>query len=231
MLPLVCSRSMMYRFGCALGHRFVLTRAVRTPAGGSFTSVDVVSKSESGPVTDVQAQAWVRRMREGDVAAFEAAFRAWYGELCSFVRPQMGSAHAAEEIVQEVFLRVWRARASLDPEQSLRAYLYRAARNTALNQLKRRRLETRWLIEAAAAPAPLAVDADQETQVNELQTALQNALESLPERCRLVFTMSRHQGLTYAEIATALGISVKTVETQIGRALKLLRSRLLAFLP
>jgi RNA polymerase sigma-70 factor (ECF subfamily) len=170
-------------------------------------------------------------MRAGDVAAFEAVFRAWYGELCSFVRLQVGSAESAEEIVQEVFLRVWRARESLDPEQSLRAYLYRAARNTALNQLKRRRLETRWLIEAAAAPIPLATAADQDAQVNELHSALQSALTALPERCRLVFTMSRQQGLTYPEIAAALGISIKTVETQMGRALRTLRERLSAFLP
>ena len=176
-------------------------------------------------------QAWTARIRDGDVAAFEAAFRAWYGELCSFVRPQVGSTDSAEEIVQDVFLRLWRARLTLDPSQSLRAYLYRAARNTALNQLKRRQLENRWLNSAAAAGEPTVGAADEDVQLHELSDAVQHTLTLLPERCRLVFTMSRHQGLSYSEIAEALGISIKTVETQMSRALKALRAGLAAFLP
>jgi RNA polymerase sigma-70 factor, ECF subfamily len=178
-----------------------------------------------------EQQTWTRRIRDGDVAAFEAAFHAWYGELCSFVRPQVGSADVAEEIVQETFLRVWRTRLTLDPAQPLRAYLYRAARNTAINQLKRRELESQWLSGAASTTVPRIHAADEELHVHELSNAVQHTLATLPERCRLIFTMSRHQGLSYNEIADALGISIKTVETQMGRALKALRAGLATFLP
>jgi RNA polymerase sigma-70 factor (ECF subfamily) len=185
---------------------------------------------ESEAALDQRALA--RRIRDGDVAAFEIVFRTHYNGLCSFVRQQVGSAEAAEEVVQEVFLNVWRGRGGIDPDQSLRAYLYRAARNTALNQLKRRRLERRWLA-ASAGPTSHAISAvaDDAVREHELTIAIQQRVASLPERCRLIFTMSREQGLSYAEIAEALGISVKTVETQMGRALKTLRAGLAAFLP
>jgi RNA polymerase sigma-70 factor (ECF subfamily) len=176
-------------------------------------------------------RALARRIREGDVAAFEIVFRGNYGGLCSFVRQHLGSADAAEEVVQDVFLNVWRGRGGIDPEQSLRAYLYRAARNTALNQLKRRKLEARWLGAAAANPQSSTPLADDAVREQELTIAIQQKVAALPERCRLIFTLSREQGLSYSEIADALGISVKTVETQMGRALKSLRAGLAAFLP
>jgi RNA polymerase sigma-70 factor (ECF subfamily) len=180
------------------------------------------------PEHNLDPQALTRRIRAGDTSAFETLFRAHYGELCSFVRTQVGHADIAEEIVQDVLLRVWHNRAQLDPQQSLRPYLYRAARNQALNHLKRRRLEERWQHTSNTTSAS-SMATDDAVRSHELSDAIDQAVGGLPERCRLIFLMSREQGLTYQEIADVLGLSVKTVETQMGRALKALRASLAAF--
>ena len=174
---------------------------------------------------------WARRLRDGDRAALEEAFRAYYAPLCSFVRQQVGSLDTAEELVQDVFLHVWQRRAQLDPDGSLHALLYRSAHNAALNHLKHLAIERRWARAVAAAPEPVGAGADAGVRERELSGAIRDAVAALPERCRLVFLMSRQQGLGYAEIAEVLDLSVKTVETQMGRALKSLRSALAAFVP
>ncbi len=129
-----------------------------------------------------------------------------------------------------MFLRVWERRARLDPAGSLRALLYRSAHNAALNHIKHREIERRWAQAAQAAPEPVAPEAEAGVRERELSGAIQDAIASLPERCRQIFLMSRQQGLSYAEIAELLGLSVKTVETQMGRALKALRAALSGFL-
>lgn len=181
--------------------------------------------SDRAPFT-ADEQSWARRVAAGDINAFEAAFRACYGSMCSFVRVQVGSAETAEDLVQDVFMRIWQARQRLDPAGSLRNLLYRSAFNASLNYLKHRNIEDRWLRVSAVSDA--ARDADDPASFDELGQALDRALAALPERCRLIFMMSRYQGLSYAEIAEALGLSVKTVETQMGRALKALRVKLSA---
>jgi RNA polymerase sigma-70 factor (ECF subfamily) len=181
------------------------------------------------PETNPDPQALTRRIREGDADAFEIVFRAHYAELCSFVRVHVQSAAIAEELVQDVLLRVWHGRAQLDPQQSLRQYLYRAARNHALNYLKRSRVEDRSLHDVTALPIPSLTITDEAVRTHELSEAIEHAVAALPERCRLIFTMSRGNGMSYAEIADVLGISIKTVETQMGRALKALRASLATF--
>jgi RNA polymerase sigma-70 factor (ECF subfamily) len=173
---------------------------------------------------------WARRVRAGDVAALEEAFRACYASMCSFVRAQVGSADTAEDLVQDVFMRVWQTRNRLDPNGSLRSLLYRSAHNAALNFLKHRSVESRWLHAAATSPPRIAVGGDDPAAFDELARAVEHALAALPERCRLIFIMSRQQGLSYTDIADVLGLSVKTVETQMGRALKALRAAIATFI-
>lgn len=173
---------------------------------------------------------WARRLRAGDVGALEEAFRAYHPRLCAFVRHQVGSAETAEEIVQDVFLRVWERRTRLDPAGSLRALLYRACRNAALNHLAHRRVERLWERSQSAAPEPAAPSAEAGVRERELGDAIEAAVGALPEGCRLVFLLSRHHDLSYAEIAHTLDLSVKTVETQMGRALRSLRRALADFL-
>jgi len=182
---------------------------------------------EARPPADEKS--WARRVRAGQLGALEEAFHACYPGMCSFIRAQVGSAETAEDLVQDVFMRVWQTRERLDPDGSLRSFLYRAAHNAALNYLKHRNVENRWLRVAATSPEA-TVPGDDPAATEELRAAVAASVAALPERCRAIFLMNRQDGLTYNEIARTLDISVKTVETQMGRALKAIRGKLARFL-
>ena len=169
----------------------------------------------------------VRRIRAGDERALEIVFRAHYPGMASFVQRFVRSPDLAEELVQDVFLKLWSKREQLAEIETFRTYLFRAARNTALNYLRRVKLERRWQEEQGTdTDPPASFAADEETAEQEVAAAVQEAIKKLPPRCREIFLLSRDGGLTYAEIARSLDISVKTVETQMGRALKSLRASL-----
>ena len=168
----------------------------------------------------------VRRIRAGDERALEVVFRTHYAGMASFVQRFVRSPDLAEELVQDVFLKLWTKREQLAEIETLRTYLFRAARNTALNYLRRVKLERRWQEEQGTeTDPPTTFAADDDTVEQEVATAVKQAIDRLPPRCREIFLISRDGGLTYAEIARSLDISVKTVETQMGRALKSLRHR------
>lgn len=160
---------------------------------------------------------------------FGALFRQFYPELCSFVGQYVRSRAVAEELVQDLFLRLWERRVEWQGGPPSRSYLYQAARNRAFDHLKRLRIAERSALEL--------VDDDTEPPVCEavldaedLRTALQRAIERLPPRTREVFVLSKGHGLTYPQIAEALAISVKTVESQMTRAFRLLRGQLAQYL-
>ena len=169
------------------------------------------------------------RLRQGDEDAFDTLFRAHYAALVRVAELLLHEGAVAEEVVQDVMLELWRRRESLVLEEPPRAYLYRAVRNRALNCLRRLRVERRdepRVAETLVPPLP----ADAGAGEAELEVAIRTAIRELPDRCREVFELSRVQGLAYAAIAETLGISVKTVEAQMGKALRLLRARLAPWL-
>lgn len=159
----------------------------------------------------------------GDTRAFETLFRTYYAGMCVFAARLVGRGDVAEELVQEVFLYVWRTRDSWQIHTSVRQYLFSAVRHGALRYLRHERVVQNHLPETLILferPVRLA-DADLESE--ETIRLVRAAIAKLPERCRLVYTLHREQGLTYAEVAEVMGISVKTVDVQMGRALKALR--------
>jgi RNA polymerase sigma-70 factor (ECF subfamily) len=170
------------------------------------------------------------RLRQGDDAAYDAIFRQWYAPLVATTAALLRDRGPAEEVVQDVMLELWRRRESLTLETSLRAYLFQATRNRALNYLRRQRVEARGE-STIAAGLPTPEPADSEVREAELSVAIQAAIAGLPDRCREVFELSRIRGLKYSEIATELGISVKTVEAQMGKALRVMREKLAPWLP
>jgi RNA polymerase sigma-70 factor, ECF subfamily len=178
----------------------------------------------------VDERALLERIRQGDEGAFDAVFRAHYPSLVGMAEGMLRSRAVAEEIVQDVMLALWRRRDSLPVEESLKAYLFRATRNRALNHLRHARVE-RQGEPYAAGPTMKAPTAPSLLVEEEIDLAVRQAIGELPERCREVFELSRVHGLRYAEIASTLGISVKTVEAQMGKALRLLRDRLALWLP
>ena len=169
------------------------------------------------------------RLRRDDRAAFDEIFRAWYSRLVGFGETILNDRAEAEEVVQDVMLGLWRARHTLSSGSSPQAYLFRATRNRALNQIRHRKVQQRkaHLLEVEDSVPALG---DAGLAEREIRQALDAALNQLPPRCREVFELSRNQGLSYNEIAETLEISVKTVEAQMSKALRVLRERLAPWL-
>jgi RNA polymerase sigma-70 factor (ECF subfamily) len=165
----------------------------------------------------------------GSLDAYESIFKSYYAQLVGVAESMLRERAAAEDVVQDVMVELWHRRATIKVETSLRAYLFRAVRNRALNQLRHRKVAPLADPDAADRVAGPAGDRDFETR--ELNRAVRKAVAGLPDRCREVFELSRVQGLSYDEIARVMEISVKTVEAQMGKALRVLREELAAFLP
>lgn len=180
---------------------------------------------------------YIAQIREGDVAAFEAIFREYYEKLLHFSLGFIGSREAAEDLVQDVFVRIWEQRHGWEVRESVAAYLYGSVRNRCLDHVRHRLVERQWAehvvaVRASAGDglqrAPEAADAAIEE--DEIDRALRAAVDRLPERCKQTFVLSREHGLTYHEIARVMGVSTQTVKIQMGRALKSLRLSLAPFL-
>lgn len=171
------------------------------------------------------------RIRSGDERAFEQMFREHYATLMAFAVRYAGDRASAEELVQGLFADLWVNRARWQIRSSVRAYLFSAVRNRALNARRRARIERDWdeaetrsHTDALQWEPPLADDA---LERDEATTRLRRALASLPERCRLTMQLRWRDQLSYAEIAEVLSISIKGVENQLARGLKALREKLL----
>jgi len=154
--------------------------------------------------------------------AIQLLFDKYYTYLCRTLIRIIPDENTTEDLVQDVFLEFWRKRDIININTSLKAYLRRAARNKALNFIRDRKI--RWEDEDKHPESESTmVSATQKLEAEELQKLINKSIDELPERCRLVFTLSRYEEMTYKEIANELNISIKTVENQISKALKLLR--------
>ena len=172
----------------------------------------------------------VAAVRRGDRGAFDAIYGAHSQPLIGFIRDRVGSHEVAEDILHDLFLNIWSRFDTWDVYGDLRTYLFSAARNHVWShyaKLKVRRAHADEEKATADAGAPPTVD--ERLEAEQLSAAVDRWIAELPDRRREVFELSRYGHLTYDEIASRLGISVKTVETQMSRALRHLRDRLAAF--
>ena len=174
------------------------------------------------PYTDKEL---IRLLDDDSDRAIVLLFEAYYSYICRAVYKIIPDRVLVEDLAQEVFLELWRKRNQLRVTSSLKAYLRRAAVNKALNYIRDERVK---LTDEERAPEQKATQAGalQQMQVKELQQVIDKAVDSLPDRCRIVFVLSRFEDMTYNEIAEQLGISIKTVENQISKALRTLREYL-----
>ena len=172
----------------------------------------------------------IERVRIGDQLALEQLFHRYYDGLCRFTLSLTRSPDDVEDLVQDIFVRIWTNRAHWNPKGSVGAYLYKAARNQAINLLKSRK-QNSFPTSEQGEPFATGTDVDliDEVADKDLFMAVSKAIDHLPEKCRLVFVLNRREGLTYTEIAGVLEISQKTVENQISHALKILRNELSPF--
>ena len=157
----------------------------------------------------------------------EVLFKRYYAFVSLSVLRLVPDPATAEDIAQDVFFEIWRRRSSLDIHVSLKAYLRRAAVNKTLNHLRDKRNHKNE--ELSELQSEIQIPENPTLETNELNALIERAIEALPERCRLVFKLSRLEEMSYQEIADKLGISVKTVENQIVKALKMLRDALRPF--
>ncbi|MCU0471068.1 MAG: RNA polymerase sigma-70 factor [Arcicella sp.] len=170
-------------------------------------------------------------IRQGNERVFETVFRKHYQALCNYACGILKDMDDAEEVVQSIFLKFWEQRQEIEINVSLKSYLYRAVHNTCLNRLKHLKIQETYR-QYVGEYLDVTYDTATETlDKYELESRISEALEKLPEQCRIIFKMSRFEELKYQEIANQLGLSIKTVENQIGKALKIMRTELADYLP
>jgi RNA polymerase sigma-70 factor (ECF subfamily) len=186
---------------------------------------DTPTPSYEGPETQstwapppVPAQSW------------DAALESHYVELCEYVLRLVGSAEAAEDLVQDLFLNLWKTRGPRDAERLTRPYLFAAARNAALKYLRHRRVVDAWIERASREEPPTAASPSDLCIRRDLEDAVARAIVELPPRCREIFLLRRRDQLSYQEIAARAGVSVGTVKCQMWRAMVLLREKLTPYL-
>jgi len=167
-----------------------------------------------------------RVLHDDDAEAFEQLFLVGYNPLRSFCEKIVENNEVAEELVSEVFLKIWVNRHAIVITSSPKSYLYTAVRNIAFDYLRKEKKYSFTNIDSVVAMPCDYFDPQKRSEYAELQENINNAVAKLPKQCRTVFQLSRDQGLRYIEIADKLHLSVKTIETQMSRALKSLRKSL-----
>ena len=176
----------------------------------------------------------VRKVRmDGDRTAFETLFRAYYKRLHGYAFTFVKNPETAEDIVQTVFLNIWADKDIWDPPGTVREYLFIAVRNQSLNVLRHQKVVADSEKDVIRRFEDLKKDVLplEEADFQEFKKQVQLGIDNLPARCREIYLLNRRSGLTYTEIADYLGVSINTVNTQRGRALKSLRGHLSDFLP
>lgn len=164
----------------------------------------------------------------GDEAAFASLFRVYQHKLYGFLLRATGSPEMTEDIIQDVFLKLWKDRENLLHIEQFGGYVYRMAQNRVINSLKRMAKETLILEELGKVQTLTTSNAEEQLSEKEAKNNLHSALDKLTPKQKLVFTLSREQGLKHEEIAAFLNISPSTVNNHMIEALRQLRQQLSA---
>jgi RNA polymerase sigma-70 factor (ECF subfamily) len=167
-----------------------------------------------------------QRVVDDDHSAFEQIFKSTYKTLCAYSNKLVKRHEIAEEIVDDVFFNLWRNRKKIQITNSFHSYLFTSIRNKSLDTLRKLKHERKTVLDGAETIACKQSIAYESLIFEELNARMEAAVSGLPNQCRIIFLMSREQDLKYKEIAVALNISIKTVDTQMGRALRYLRKQL-----
>lgn len=166
----------------------------------------------------------LKKIKDGDIKAFEQVFRQYYALLCLYSSGITGQREASEEIVQELFYTLWKNREELQILRSIKNYLYGAVRNESLQYLEHRKIQERYREKVLYHQKDIQDETPHEQlEYSELETVINRTLEQLPKRQLKIFRMHRMEGLKYKEIADLLSLSVKTVEAEMTKAYQVLR--------
>jgi RNA polymerase sigma-70 factor (ECF subfamily) len=168
----------------------------------------------------------------GNQGAFEKVFKLYFKELHAYAFLFLKVPGAASETVQQVFYKIWERKENITVEVSVKAYLYKSVYNECMLQLKKQKRMDAFKTEVLYRDKnKLTGSAAEKIEKSELELKLHGALDQLPEQCRIIFQLNRFEGMRYREIALVLGLSLSTIENQMGKALKRLRKSLAEFLP
>ena len=173
----------------------------------------------------------VRSLAPTSETAFEHLFKMHFRGLHAYAITILKDEAMGEEVVQNVFYKFWEKRDQLAIESSPKAYLYKAVYHDCLNYIKHKKVKSAHAMHVVRQANDKIENASGKVLQGELKEHIHTAMNELPEQCRAIFQMSRFEGLKYQEIADEMGLSVKTIENQMGKALKLLRIKLVEFLP
>lgn len=169
----------------------------------------------------------LRKIKDGDIKAFERLFKAYHAPLCLYALSITGRKDVAEEIVQELFYRLWKERANLNILRSMKSYLFGAVRNQSLQHCQQDQVRERHLqIIHSGADRDFTCGPHDMLEYRELEEVINRTLSHLPARRRQIFTMHRFEGLKYKEIANRLSLSIKTVEAEMSKTYQSLREEI-----
>ena len=161
-----------------------------------------------------------------DKEQFELLFKTHFNYLCNFAKQYVNDADTAQDICQKVFIALWEKRENLNSNQSIKSYLFTAVKNRCLNYIRDNKKYRSKVLDLDCGDFDLAEKEEDQFGEEELKSKIDKAMNSLPEKCRMVFEMSRFQKMKYREIAEELDISQKTVEAHMSKAMKILREAL-----
>jgi len=170
-----------------------------------------------------EEESWLKMLAADDQRGMELIFNRYYKYLVVTAYNYLKDDGRAKDLVQDVFFKFWEKRSTLSIDTSLKAFLRRSVVNRSIDELRKKRIK--WEEEVSDVNAPIATgNIDRKLETSELEAVIHRAIDTLPEKCKLVFSLSRFEDMSHAEISEALGISKKTIENQITKALKVLRS-------
>ena len=173
----------------------------------------------------------ILKLLSGDISTYESVYKTFFKPLYVYAYSILKDEIQAEEVVQNIFLKLWERKEKIQIESSLKAYLYKSVYNDSLNYLKHLKVKSTYENHAIQVMKNThSISASNQMMYKTLEVELRNALNALPEQCRTVFQLSRYEDLKYREIATHLSISEKTVENHMSKALKLLRLKLAEYI-
>jgi len=179
-------------------------------------------------ITKVDTES-IKELSLDNLQVFEKVFRHYYQMLCGYSLKFVGDPDTAEEIVQDLFYTLWEKRTELQINTSVKSYLFSAVHNRCLKFIEHRSVEKRYQDYYLRQGSEVDHDPGDGISLDEMHRIINRTLDGLPERCRKIFRLNRFEGLKYVEIAERLSISVKTVESNMGRALRQLRKSLKEF--
>lgn len=166
-----------------------------------------------------------QRLKANDQSAFQTVFQTHYASVCKTIRKFIHDTNTVEDLAQDVFIRFWERRHQIEVKTTFGAYLYRMGINEALTYIRKQKRYQKDDIDGYSF-SDNSSSAIQVMEGAELKVKIKAAIDSLPPKCRTVFLLSRQEEMSYKEIAAKLEISIKTVENQMGKALKVMRMHL-----